>query len=386
MTQMAGKRDYYEILEIERTATGKVISDSYRRLAIRFHPDKNPGDDEAVGRFKEAAEAFEVLSDSQKRDRYDRHGHAGVDGNGGNGGSHFSDVGDIFEAFGDMFGGGMFGDIFGGGRGRGGRRVQRGADIRCEVTIDLMEAARGVGKSVEMTRHCPCDDCEGTGAAPGSELEVCRYCGGHGQVAQQSGILRVQTTCPSCRGAGKMVKDPCQSCRGEGFVEETVTKNVMIPAGVDDQMRVRVTGEGEPSPNGGPAGDCYCFIHVTEHPLFRREGGHLICRLPMTYSQAALGAMIEVPTLDGKEEIEIPKGTQPGEVFTLRRRGMPDPRGGAVGDLHVQVQIEVPKKLDREQEELIRQLADHDQVNVTPHRKKFTERLRDFFIPEDDDE
>jgi len=381
---MAGKRDYYEILEIERTATDKIIADSYRRLAIRFHPDKNPGDTDAIDRFKEAAEAFEVLSDPQKRDRYDRYGHAGLNGNGG---SHFSDVGDIFEAFGDIFGGGgsIFGDIFGGG-GRGGRRVQRGADIRCEVTIDLLEAARGVSKPVEMSRHRQCDDCDGSGAAPGSDREVCSYCGGHGQVQQQSGILRVQTTCPSCRGAGEMVKDPCRACRGHGFVEEVVTKNVMIPAGVDDQMRVRVTGEGEPSPNGGPPGDCYCFIHVTEHPLFRREGSHLICRVPMTYSQAALGATIEVPTLDGKEEMEIPSGTQPGEVFTLKRRGMPDPRGGAVGDLHVQVQVEVPKKLDREQEDLIRQLADHDQVNVTPHRKKFTERLKEFFIPDPEDD
>jgi len=382
---MAGKRDYYEILEVERTATDKVIADSYRRLAIRFHPDKNPGNEEAIGRFKEAAEAFEVLSDKHKRDRYDRYGHAGLDANGG-GGSHFSDVGDIFEAFGDVFGGGgIFGDIFGGGR-RGGRRVQKGADIGCEVTIDLLEAARGVTKTVELSRHKQCDDCGGSGAADGSELEVCNYCGGHGQVAQQSGILRVQTTCPSCRGAGKMVTDPCRSCDGEGIVAEDVTKDVKIPAGVDDQMRVRITGEGEPSPNGGPPGDCYCFIHVTEHPLFRREGSHLICRLPMTYSQAALGATIEVPTLDGKEEMEIPAGTQPGEVFTLKRRGMPDPRGGAVGDLHVQVQVEVPKKLDQTQEDLIRQLADHDQVNVTPHRKKFMERLKEFFIPEESDD
>ncbi|REJ69935.1 MAG: molecular chaperone DnaJ [Planctomycetota bacterium] len=380
---MAGKRDYYEVLEVERTATDKTIADSYRKLAIRFHPDKNPGDDEAIGRFKEAAEAFEVLSDPQKRERYDRFGHAGLEGNG----SHFADVGDIFEAFGDIFGGGgIFGDIFGGGGGRGGRRVHKGADIRCEVTIDLLEAARGVNKEVELSRHRVCEDCDGSGAEPGSELEACRYCGGRGQVVQQSGILRVQTTCPSCRGAGEMVKVPCRACRGEAYVAETVTKSVTIPAGVDDQMRVRITGEGEPSPDGGPPGDCYCFIHVTEHPLFRREGSHLICRVPLSYSQAALGATIEVPTLDGKEPMEIPAGTQPGEVFTLKRRGMPDPRGGVGGDLHVQVQIEVPKRLDREQEDLIRQLAEHDHVNVTPHRKTFTERLREFFIPDDDDD
>ena len=367
---MAEKRCYYEVLEVERTASGDEIATSYRRLARQYHPDRNPGDQEAITRFKEAAEAFEILHDPQKRERYNRFGHAGV--NGGGGASHFSDVEEIFSAFGDVFG-----DFFGTRRSRGPRK---GADLQCEVTINLLEAARGVTRPVKIRRHRRCDDCKGTGAAAGSKAEKCRYCGGHGRVIQSTGILRVQTTCPSCHGSGQTIKDRCRGCSGEGYVREDVEQNIAIPRGIDDQMRIRIPGEGEPSPEGGPPGDCYCLVHVTEHPLFRRDGNHLICRVPITFTQAALGATVEVPTLDGPEEIDVPAGTQPGELFTLRRRGMPDPRGGSTGDLLVQVTIDVPRKLQPEQEELLRKLAEVENSHVSAHRKSFLEKLRDYFV------
>lgn len=371
MVKMAGKRDYYEVLGVERSSSDKVIADAYRKLAIKYHPDKNPGDEEAVVYFKEAAEAFEVLSDREKRDRYDRMGHAGFDGSS----RGFSDINDIFSAFGDIFGEGAFGDLFGGGR----RRANKGGDVRCDVTLDLLEAARGATKTVEFSRHETCDDCDGSGAKPGTSRARCSYCGGRGQVVQATGIFRVQTTCPSCRGAGSVVKDPCSSCSGAGYVLTKVRRDVQIPAGIDDEMRVRLPGEGEPSPGGGPRGDCYCFVEVREHPLFQRDGEHLIVRVPLAYTQAALGAAVEVPTLAGPHELKVPPGTQTGEVFRLRGQGMPSLRGRGTGDLHVQVNIEVPKSLSESQEVLLRQLAEQEHVEVSPHRKSFFDKVRDFF-------
>jgi molecular chaperone DnaJ len=376
MTSMAAKRDYYEVLGVSRTATEKEIADAYRKLAIKYHPDKNPGDEEAVAKFKEAAEAFEILNDAEKRSRYDRYGHAGVDG----GQPHFQDVNDIFAAFGDFFGESLFGDVFGGRRGGRGRR---GADVRCQVTLDLLEAARGATKILTYQRHETCEECSGSGAKPGTKPETCRYCGGSGQVVQASGIFRVQTTCPSCRGAGRVVREACAKCHGNGRLPKKVKREVAIPAGVDEGTRLRLQGEGEASPGGGPPGDCYCFIHVKEHPLFQREGQHLICQVPITYSQAALGAKIEVPTLEGREELSIPPGTQPGEIFRLRGRGMPAPGRRGTGDLVVQVALEVPKTLTDRQEELLRELAETERSNVSPHRKSFFEKLKDYFIPED---
>jgi molecular chaperone DnaJ len=381
---MSDKRDYYGVLGVERAASDQEIADAYRRLAIENHPDKNPGDDVAVARFKEAAEAFEVLHDRDKRSRYDRFGHAGVDGAAG-GGGQFRDINDIFEAFGDMFGGGgsIFGDIFGGGQGR--RRVRKGADVHCELTIDLLKASRGAAMAIEFPRHKKCTACNSTGAKDGTALEECGYCGGRGQVIQSSGILRVQTACPSCGGKGRVIRQNCGSCRGEGYVQEQVEQEIKIPAGIDDQMRIRISGQGEPSPNGGPPGDCYCHIHVQPHVLFHRDGNDLITPVPITYSQAALGATIEVPTLVGVGEMEVPPGTQPGEVFTLRRKGMPDPRGGRVGDLKIHVKIEVPDRLDERQEELLRELAELEHANVSPHRKSFLDKLRDYFVPNEDE-
>ncbi len=380
---MAKKRDYYEVLGVERTATDGQISAAYRKLAIKYHPDKNQGDEEAVKLFKEAAEAFEVLSDSDKRSRYDRFGHAGVDGPGG-GAPHFTDVNDIFEAFGGIFGEGVFGDLFGGGGGRGGRRQTKGADVRCDVTLDLVEAARGVTKTVKFERHEECSTCHGSGAKPGTKPEPCQYCGGRGQVVQSAGIFRMQTTCPSCHGAGQVIRDPCGDCRGQGYIRKKIKREVTIPAGVDNDVRLRLTGEGDPDPRGGARGDCYCFLHVKEHALFHRDGRNLICQVPITFSQAALGATIDVPTIEGKENLEIPAGTATGEVFRLRGRGMPDPHARGKGDLLVQVQVEVPKTLTPRQETLLRELAEEEQANVTPHRKSFFEKLRDYFVPEED--
>jgi len=370
---MAEKRCYYEVLGVDRSATDGQISEAYRKLALKYHPDRNPGDEEAVARFKEAAEAFEVLNHPEKRARYDRFGHAGLEGVAG-GAPHFHDVGDIFEAFGDIFG-----DLFGGGGRSRGRRVRRGADIRCQVTIDLIEAAHGVTKTVEFQRHQKCETCGGSGAKPGTEAEYCAYCGGSGRVVQSTGIFSLQTTCPSCHGAGSVIRHPCPDCNGGGFVPRRVSRRVTIPAGVDDQSRLRLQGEGEPSPDGGPPGDCYCIIRVSEHPLFERNGQHVICHVPISYSQAALGATVEVPTLDGREQIEIPRGTQSGEVFKLKGCGMPHLRRRGRGDLLVQVYVEVAENLDAEHERLLRELAELEQRDVTPHRKSFFQKLKEYF-------
>jgi molecular chaperone DnaJ len=372
MPTMASKRDYYEILGVKRDASDRDIASAYRKLAVKFHPDSNPGNAEAVEKFKEAAEAYEILSDRDKRARYDQFGHAGTDQF-----THqFRDVEDIFEAFGDIFS-----EMFGGPRRGGGRRVRRGADVRVDITLTLEEAARGVSKSVEFPRSKACDTCKGSGSKPGSQRAVCRQCGGRGQIVQSAGILRVQTTCPACRGAGSTITDPCPDCRGRGYLQEQARLDVTIPAGIDNGMRVRLGGYGEPSPDGGPPGDCYCFVSVRKHKLFEREGSHLILRMPITYSQAALGASIEVPTLAGPHELKIPAGTQSGDVFRVRGRGLPDPRGGSAGDLHVQTYIEVPKKMTARQEKLLRELAEVEKTEVSPHRKSFLERLKEYFTP-----
>jgi molecular chaperone DnaJ len=262
---------------------------------------------------------------------------------------------------------------------KGGRRVRRGADVRVDVKLTLEEAAKGVVKSVELARNKTCASCKGTGSKPGSQRAPCRHCNGHGQIVQSAGILRVQTTCPACRGAGSIVTDPCADCRGQGQVQEKSKLDVTIPAGVDNGMRVRLAGYGEPSPDGGPPGDCYCFVEVKKHKIFEREGTHLVLRMPISYTQAALGAQIDVPTLVGPHELRVPPGTQSGDVFRVRGRGLPDPRGGPAGDLHVQTYIEVPKKLTSGQEKLLRELAQLEQTEVSPHRKSFLERFRKYF-------
>ncbi|MEQ8210828.1 MAG: molecular chaperone DnaJ [Lacipirellulaceae bacterium] len=373
---MATQRCYYEILGVSRSASEGEITTAYRKLAVKYHPDKNPGDEEAIATFKECSEAFEVLNDSEKRSRYDRFGHAGVNGQGG-GGAGFADVEDIFGAFGDIFG-----DIFGGRGGGRRRRVRKGRDVRCDVTLTLHEAAEGVTKTVNFQRQEPCQKCDGSGAADPSAVETCSYCGGHGQVIQQAGIVRMQTTCPSCTGAGNTISRPCGVCKGKATLLKKVEADVDIPAGIDTDMQIRIAGEGEPSGSGGPPGDCYCVVTVEKHELFDREGQHLICRIPITYPQAVLGCRLEVPTLDGRDEIEIPAGTQHADVFTIRGEGMRDPRVSGRGDLHVQVLLDVPTKIPEEQETLLRELAELEHSQVAPKRKSFLDKMKEYFSAE----
>ncbi len=370
------QRCYYEVLGIERRATSGQITEAYRRLAIQFHPDKNQGDEDASNKFKEAARAFEVLSDDSLRGRYDRFGHAGLQNGGGGGGQHeFNDISDIFEAFGDLFGGGMFG---GGGRGA---RAQKGRDVFCEVSLTLLEASRGESKTIHFRRHEECVTCNGSGAKAGTSPQTCDYCGGQGQVLQSSGIFRLQTTCPACRGAGKTIREKCSDCRGHGVTEVAVERKVTIPPGVDNDVRVRLGGEGEPGASGGPPGDCYCVIDILEHPFLTRDGHELHCEVPLTFSQCALGTTLEAPTLDGAKPLQIPRGTQPGDIIRVRGLGMPDVRGRGVGDLHVHIHVEVPKKLSPRAEELFRELAEEEQAEVSPKRSSFLSRLAEYFHP-----
>jgi molecular chaperone DnaJ len=374
---MANERDYYEVLGVERRAGGAEIADAYRKLAIKFHPDKNPGNAEASDRFKEAARAFEVLSNDELRARYDRYGHAGLQG----GGRHeFNDLSDIFDAFGDLFGGGMFG---GGGGGRRANRARQGRDVFSSVSLSLVEAARGATKTIQFTRHEQCGTCDGSGAKKGTKPQACEYCGGHGQVIQSAGVFRLQTTCPSCRGAGSVIREKCPDCGGEGLTMEQVERRVTIPAGVDRDVRVRLAGEGEPGANGGPPGDCYCVIEIEEHPFLTREGRDLHCEVPITFSQAALGATVEVPTLDGPKPLAIGRGTQAGDVVRVKGLGMPEVRGRGIGDLHVHVHVEVPKTLSPRAEQLLRDLAAEEQKAVSPKRSSFFARLGEYFQPKD---
>lgn len=366
---MSGKRCYYEVLEVSRDASAKDIARAYRKLAVKYHPDSNAHDEEAAAKFKECAEAYEVLSDGEKRSRYDRLGHAAFE----NGRSASSE--DIFSAFGELFGGTMFGDFFGGGR----QRSQRGADVRVDITLTLEEAFQGIKKTVRFSRQKKCETCQGSRSQPGSKPQTCSQCSGRGHVVQSNGILRVQTTCPRCRGSGQMITNPCPTCRGTGATSNPVELEVSIPPGVDDGMRVRLPGEGEPSLTGGPAGDCYCFIAVRKHKLFHRDGDNLVLQIPITFSQAALGAEIDVPSLVGAKPLTIPAGTQSGEVFKIRGLGMPNPQGGRAGDLLVQTFIETPKKLSPQQAALLRELAEIEKTDVSPQRKSFLEKLKDYF-------
>jgi len=378
---MVDQRDYYEVLGVERRASSAQITDAYRKLAIRFHPDKNPGDAEAAARFKEAARAFEVLSDADLRTRYDRYGHAGVQG----GRAHdFNDISDVFEAFGDLFGGGIFGEAFGGGRRRT-NRPRKGRDVFCQVSMSLLEAARGATKTVAFTRHESCVECDGSGAKKGTQPQTCDYCAGQGQVIQSAGVFRLQTTCPACRGAGRVIRDQCPTCGGQGLTEEHVEKKVTIPAGVDGDVRVRLGGEGEPGGNGGPPGDCYVVIEIEEHPFLTRQGRELHCEVPITFTQAALGATVDVPTLDGPKPLQIVRGTQSGDIIRVRGLGMPEVRGRGLGDLHVHVHVEVPKTLSPKAESLLRELAAEEHAAVSPKRSSFFSRLAEYFQGREED-
>ncbi|MDX1298749.1 MAG: molecular chaperone DnaJ [Pseudomonas sp.] len=342
------KRDFYEVLGVERGVSEAELKKAYRRLAMKHHPDRNPDDKAAEEKFKEANEAYEVLSDAAKRSAYDQYGHAGVDpqmgGGGGPGGANFSDI------FGDVFS-----DFFGGGGGRGGSRggAQRGSDLRYTLELDLEEAVRGTTVTIRVPTLVNCKPCDGSGAKKGTTPVTCTTCGGIGQVRMQQGFFSVQQTCPRCHGQGKMITDPCGSCHGHGRVEEHKTLSVKVPAGVDTGDRIRLTGEGEAGAMGGPAGDLYVVVNVREHAIFQRDGKHLYCEVPISFADAALGGELEVPTLDGRVKLKIPEGTQTGKMFRLRGKGVAPVRGGGAGDLMCKVAVETPVKLDKRQRELL---------------------------------
>jgi molecular chaperone DnaJ len=366
---MAAKRDYYEVLGVRREADEEEIKRAYRRLAMEFHPDRNVGNREAEEKFKEAAEAYEVLRDSAKRQSYDRYGHAGLQGMNV---PHFNDAQSVFDLFGDLFG-----DFFGT---RGGRRgPAAGRDLQITIEIELIEAARGVTKTITVPREELCDECGGSGARRGTQPAPCRRCQGRGVVIQSQGFFRMQQTCRGCGGSGYVITDPCSNCHGNGRVVVKRTLDVAVPPGVDNGTRIRLNGEGEAGDPGGPRGDLYCLLRVREHPLFQRDGANLICQVPVAFSQAALGGEIEVPTLNGTIQHHLKRGVQSGEITRIPGKGMPNLRGGRQGDLLVAVLVETPRHLTKRQEELFRDLAEIDQKHVSPERKSFLEKVRRFF-------
>ena len=374
------KRDYYKVLDVPKNATEADIKKAYRRLAMKFHPDRNPGDKEAEENFKEAKEAYEVRTDTQKRAIYDQHGHAGIDaarqGGGGGGGFNSQDFGDIFgEVFGDIFGGG--------GARRGGRsQVFRGADLRYDLELDLPQAVFGHSFELDLPKLMECETCHGTGAAKGHTPVTCDTCGGNGQVRISQGFFQLQQPCPRCRGTGKIVKNPCDTCLGQGRIRKQRKLSVKVPAGVGTGDRIRLAGEGEAGRNGGPPGDLYVEISVKEHPIFERDGEHLSCEVPISFATAVLGGSVAVPTLEGDVTLKIPAETQSGRVFRLREKGVKPVRGGARGDLFCRVVVETPVKLTAEQRELLRNFDESlkgDGRSHTPREEGFFEGVRRFF-------
>lgn len=367
------KRDYYEILGVERDVSEKDLKKAYRRVAMKYHPDRNPDDAATEEKFKEAAEAYEVLSNPQKRSAYDQFGHAGVEGAGGAGGGNYNNFSDIF--------GDVFGDIFGGG-GRGGRGggPARGSDLRYTLELDLEEAVRGTTVKIKVPTLVTCDVCDGSGAKKGSTPKTCTTCGGVGQVRMQQGFFSVQQTCPNCHGKGKIVSDPCTSCHGRGVKEETKTLSVKVPPGVDTGDRIRLSGEGEAGADGGPAGDLYVQMSIRQHPIFEREGNNLYCEVPIGFVDAALGGELEVPTLDGRVKLKVPEGTQTGKLFRLRGKGVAPVRGGSTGDLLCRVLVETPVNLNAKQKELLREFQGLTKEGKhSPKQSTWFEGMKNFF-------
>ncbi|MFO1368742.1 MAG: molecular chaperone DnaJ [Marinagarivorans sp.] len=368
------KRDYYEILGVAKGVSEADLKKAYRRVAMKYHPDRNPDDKDAEEKFKEASEAYEVLSDENKRAAYDQYGHAGLEGAGGMGGGFggggFSDI------FGDVFG-----DIFGGGG--GGRRggPARGSDLRYTLELSLEDAVKGTSVKIKVPTLVSCKTCDGSGAKSGTKPATCTTCGGHGQVRMQQGFFSVQQTCPTCRGKGKIITDPCKDCHGHGRVEETKTLNVKVPPGVDNGDRIRLAGEGEAGAEGGPSGDLYVQISVKEHEFFQRDGKNLYCEVPIGLVEACLGGEIEVPTLDGRVKLKIPEETQTGKLFRLRGKGVAPVRGGAAGDLLCRVIVETPVNLTSKQKDLLRQLQEDMTGSSThsPKQSSWFEGMKNFF-------
>ncbi|MFM7523692.1 MAG: molecular chaperone DnaJ [Betaproteobacteria bacterium] len=373
------KRDFYETLGVAKNASDEEIKKAYRKLAMKYHPDRNPDSKQAEDKFKEAKEAYEMLSDPQKREAYDRFGHAGVDPNvGGAGGAGAGFGGGFSDAFGDIFG-----DIFGGGgRQRGGPQVYRGADLRYNLDITLEQAANSFETTIRVPSWDECETCHGSGAKPGTSPTTCATCGGHGQVRMQQGFFSIQQTCPKCHGSGKVIPDPCNPCSGSGRVKRNKTLEVKIPAGIDDGMRIRSTGNGEPGMNGGPPGDLYVEIHIKQHGVFQRDGDDLHCEMPISFAKAALGGEIEVPTLSGKVSFSVPEGTQSGKTFRLRSKGIKGVRSGFPGDLFCHVVVETPVKLTDRQKELLRdfdQLTTEGGAKHSPQSKSWMDKVKEFF-------
>ncbi len=369
-------RDFYDILGVQRDAGNDELKKAYRRLAMKYHPDRNPDDADAQDKFKEVKEAYEILKDPKKRGLYDQYGHEAVQGGAGGrpGGPGFG--GDFGDVFGDIFG-----DIFGGARGRGGQGRNRGSDLRLAMELDLKDAVNGIEKEVRVPSMSACDTCQGSGSASG-RLENCTTCGGAGQVRMQQGIFSVMQTCPRCRGAGQSVADPCNTCNGQGRVQETRTLSVKIPAGVDNGDRIRLTGKGEAGAQGGAAGDLYVEIRVLPHPLFEREGDTLHCDIPIPFTTAALGGEIKVPTLEGSVILKIPAETQSGRQFKLRHKGVRSVRSNNTGDLICRVHVETPVRLNSQQKELLRNFEetfDGDTTNHNPRSRSWVDSVRDFF-------
>ncbi|WP_273858666.1 molecular chaperone DnaJ [Photobacterium sp. GSS17] len=348
------KRDFYEVLGVARDASERDIKKAYKRLAMKFHPDRNQGDEQAAEKFKEVKHAYEILTDPQKRAAYDQYGHAAFEQGGGFGGGGFGGGADFGDIFGDVFG-----DIFGGGGRRGGQqRAQRGADLRYNMELTLEEAVRGCTKEIRVPTLVHCDTCDGSGAKKGTSATTCGTCHGSGQVQMRQGFFAVQQTCPHCHGRGKIIKEPCGTCHGQGRKEETKTLSVKIPAGVDTGDRIRLTGEGEAGEFGAPAGDLYVQVHVAQHHIFERDGNNLYCEVPVSFTMAALGGEVEVPTLDGRVKLKVPAETQTGRMFRMRGKGVKSVRGGAVGDLICKLVVETPVNLSARQKELLQELEE----------------------------
>ena len=372
------KRDYYEILTVARNASEAEIKQAYRRLAMKYHPDRNPGDQVAEEKFKEAKEAYEALSDPRKRAAYDQFGHAGVEGAVGGGGfggfGGPADLGDIF--------GGVFRDIFGGGRGGGGQQSYRGADLRYNLELTLEEAVFGTTAKIRAPTLVTCATCAGNGAKPGTKPTTCPTCRGAGQVRMQQGFFSIQQTCPRCQGRGTIIPEPCETCRGSGRVEEQKTLSVKVPAGVDNGDRIRLAGEGEAGEHGGPPGDLYVQIQVKPHPIFTREESDLYCEVPISFTTAALGGDLEVPTLDGRLSLKVPGETQTGKVFRIRGKGVKPVRGGPTGDLLCRTIVETPVNLTREQKELLQRFAETMEAGGkrhTPQQGSWLDGVKKFF-------
>jgi len=368
-----GKRDYYEVLGVARAATDQEIKSAYRKLALQFHPDRNPNNPDAEEKFKECSEAYAVLADGDKRAAYDRYGHAGLGGVGGGQGFDATDLGDIF---GDFFG---LGEIFGGGQTRKRSRTQRGADLREDINLEFEEAVFGTETKVTVRRHESCEECRGSGAAAGKSPVTCRSCAGRGQVRYQQGFFSIARTCPTCQGTGSVITDPCPKCKGEGRILRQRTVDAKVPAGVEDGTRIRFSGFGEGGLHGGPPGDLYVVLHVKEHPFFEREGNDLHCVIPVSYTQAALGAEISVPTLEGEQVLKVPDGTQSGTTLRVRGKGVPVLNGHGKGDLFVEVRVQTPSKLNKRQRELLQELEGLTHVENRPQRRTLLGKVKDIF-------